>query len=31
MAKIIFGIDTKLPPERVMAMLTDFSPRRPEL
>jgi hypothetical protein len=30
MAKIMFGIDTKLPPERVMALLTDFSPRRPE-
>ncbi|SRR5258708_6501738 len=29
--KVTFDIDTSLPPERVMSMLTDFSPRRSDL
>jgi hypothetical protein len=31
MAKIEMDIDTKLPPERVVAALTDFSDRRPDI
>ena len=31
MAQVAFDVHTKLSPEQVMSMLTDFSPRRPEL
>ena len=31
MARIVFDINTALPAERVLAMLTDFTARRPEL
>src|SRR5215470_3879001 len=31
MPLVTFDMRTALPPERVLAMLTDFSPRRPEL
>ena len=31
MPKVSFYLRTAVPPERVMAMLTDFSPNRPEL
>ncbi len=31
MARVELDIDTPLPPERVIAALTDFSERRPEI
>ena len=31
MPKVSFDLRTAVPPERVMAMLTDFSPNRPEI
>ena len=31
MPKVSFDLRTAVPPERVMAMLTDFSPNRPEV
>jgi hypothetical protein len=31
MPRVTFDIHTNLPPERVMSVLTDFSPRQPEL
>lgn len=31
MPRVIFDMSTRLPPGRVLAMLTDFSARRPEL
>jgi len=31
MPRVTFGIQTSLPPDQVLAMLTDFSSRRPEL
>ena len=31
MARVTFDVRTSLPPERVMSMLTDFSPSRPEV
>jgi hypothetical protein len=31
MPPVTFDTHTKLPPERALAMLTDFSARRPEL
>ena len=31
MSRVTFDIHTRIPPEQVLAMLTDFSTRRPEL
>jgi len=31
MARVAFEVDTELSPQQVISMLTDFSPRRPEL